>query len=145
MNKSSISSNNNNNTNGNTKRSTSSSTSANSMTMGSSSTSGTSTREPIKLSSQTVAEYQEAFKFFDKDNDGYVDVSEVGRLMRSVGLYPSESEIHQIQKSSSGSRAKVDFAEFLQLATTSLVDANINEQQMREAFRMFDAYGKDSF
>lgn len=102
--------------------------------------SGASTRESIKLSAQTIAEYQEAFKFFDKDNDGYVDVNEVGRLMRSVGLYPSESEIQHIQKSTS-SRNKVDFNEFLQLATSTLVDANINEQQMREAFRMFDAYG----
>ena len=88
-----------------------------------------------KLSVETMTEYQEAFKFFDKDNDGFVEMSEVGRLMRSVGLFPSESEIHHMQKT------KCDFNDFLQLASSSLVDASINEQQMREAFRMFDAYG----
>lgn len=92
-----------------------------------------------KLSVETMTEYQEAFKFFDKDNDGFVEMSEVGRLMRSVGLFPSESEIHHMQKTLG--RTKCDFNDFLQLASSSLVDASINEQQMREAFRMFDAYG----
>lgn len=93
----------------------------------------------VKMSQQEIAEYQEAFNFFDKDNDGLIDVTEIGKLMRSVGLYPSENELQQMAKSSRG--GKVDFAEFLHLASSNIVDTNINEQQMREAFRMFDSYG----
>ena len=59
-------------------------------------------------------------------------------MMRSVGLYPSEAELQQITKST---RNKVDFNEFLNLASKNIVDNKINEQQMREAFKMFDTYG----
>lgn len=121
-------------------KSSNNTTSSNKVISTSSSANHTTSSRDVKLSPQTMAEYQEAFKFFDRDNDGLVELTEIGRLMRSVGLFPSESEIQHMQKTS-GSKGKVDFSEFLQLASSSLVDANINEQQMREAFRMFDAYG----
>lgn len=95
-----------------------------------------------QLSAREMLEYEEAFKFFDTDQDGYVETSEIGKLMRSVGLYPSENEIQQIQKSRGST--KFDLADFIAMLTAPtplLVDPNINEQQMREAFRMFDSYG----
>ena len=53
----------------------------------------------FKLSPKELQEYQEAFGFFDKDRDGYVTIKEVGQIMRSVGLYPSEAELEEIKKS----------------------------------------------
>jgi Ca2+-binding EF-hand superfamily protein len=104
----------------------------------SSTTSGSNGSSNVKMSPAEIQEFQEAFHFFDTDKDGYVATSDVGRLMRCVGLFPSEAELQQMCKSS---RTKVDFNEFLQLACSNLVDTRINEQQMREAFRMFDSYG----
>ena len=92
----------------------------------------------IKISSKELQEYQEAFNFFDLDHDGFVAVADIGKIMRSVGLYPSEAELMQISKSN---RSKVDFNEFLSLAQRNLNENRINEQQMREAFKMFDNYG----
>lgn len=92
----------------------------------------------IKLSQKDLQEYQEAFAFFDKDRDGFVSVKEVGQVMRSVGLYPSEAELEEIRRSG---RTKFDFNEFLNLASKNMTDNKINAAQMREAFRMFDNYG----
>lgn len=59
--------------------------------------------------------------------------------MRSVGLYPSEAELLQIAKSS---RNKIDFNEFLNIASKNQTDNKLSEQQMRESFKIFDTYGK---
>ena len=59
--------------------------------------------------------------------------------MRAVGLYPSEAELFQIIKSS---RNKIDFNEFLNIASKNVTDNKLTEQQMRESFKMFDIYGK---
>jgi Ca2+-binding EF-hand superfamily protein len=59
--------------------------------------------------------------------------------MRAVGLYPSEAELFQITKSS---RNKIDFNEFLNIASKNVTDNKLTEQQMRESFKMFDIYGK---
>ena len=92
-----------------------------------------------KLSQKDLQEYHEAFNFFDTDRDGFIPITDVGKVMRAVGLYPSEAELNQISKSS---RNKVDFNEFLNLASKNMVDNKLTETQMRESFKMFDIYGK---
>ena len=39
------------------------------------------------------AELREAFKLFDKDNDGYISTGELGTIMHSMGLMPTEAEL----------------------------------------------------
>ena len=41
----------------------------------------------------TYNEYKEAFTLFDKDNDGTISKDELGTVMRSLGLNPTELEI----------------------------------------------------
>ena len=64
----------------------------------------------FKLSQKELQEYQEAFSFYDTDRDGFVSVKEIGQIMRSVGLYPSEAELEELKK---GGRNKFDFNEFV--------------------------------
>ena len=58
-----------------------------------------------------MQEYQEAFRYYDTDHDGFIGVAEVGKVMRAIGLYPSEAELAQFAKTAS--RNKIDFNEFL--------------------------------
>lgn len=92
----------------------------------------------FKLSQKELQEYQEAFSFFDKDRDGYVNTKEVGQIMRSVGLYPSEAELEELKRTG---RNKFDFNEFINIAAKNMSDNKVNANQMREAFRIFDQYG----
>jgi calmodulin len=92
-----------------------------------------------KLSQAELEEYQEAFAYFDTDHDGLIAINEIGKVMRAIGLYPSEAELSQIVKTST--RNKIDFREFLAYASKNNVDNKLNETQMREAFKVFDNFG----
>lgn len=41
----------------------------------------------------SVAEFKEAFSFFDKDGDGTISVKELGTVMRSLGENPTDDEL----------------------------------------------------
>ena len=43
-----------------------------------------------------IGMFQDAFQHFDTDLDGAVNTMEVGMIMRSVGLNPSEADIQVI-------------------------------------------------
>ena len=36
------------------------------------------------------------FRFFDKDGNGTVSVSEMGMLLRGLGMNPTEKDVHNI-------------------------------------------------
>lgn len=74
---------------------------------------------------------------FDKDNDGYVDVSKIGEIMRSLKLIPSEKEIELIKQDFlTLGMDKVSEMEFLKIITDytrkdPLIDV------VRDAFKVF--------
>lgn len=43
-----------------------------------------------------LTEYFEAFRYFDKDNSGYITTKELGTLMKSLGENPTENELQHI-------------------------------------------------
>ena len=42
------------------------------------------------------SEYRDAFKFFDKDGNGYITTRELGAIMRSLGQNPTETELQDM-------------------------------------------------
>ena len=92
----------------------------------------------LNLSPREIQEYHEAFNFFDTAKQGYIQVNDVGKVMRAVGLNPSESELERIVRSV---KNKVGFNEFLNLASKTMTENRVNEQQIRDAFKIFDSYG----
>merc|ERR1711915_1025997 len=73
--------------------------------------------------------------------DGSVDSSQVSSIMKAIGQNPSEAEIqdmvNQVDKDGTGS---IDFPEFL-LMMSLRVDAENAEDEIREAFQVFDGDG----
>ncbi|KAK6464512.1 hypothetical protein DFJ63DRAFT_285164, partial [Scheffersomyces coipomensis] len=94
-----------------------------------------------KLSEQQIAEFKEAFSLFDKDSDGKITTKELGSVMRSLGLNPSESEltdmINEVDVNSDGS---IDFPEFLTMMARKMKDTD-SEAEILEAFKVFDKNG----
>lgn len=43
-----------------------------------------------------VSEFQEAFRLFDKDDDGSITKQELGRVMRSLGQFAREEELERM-------------------------------------------------
>lgn len=44
----------------------------------------------------SLSEYRDAFRFFDKDESGYITTKELGSIMRSLGQNPTEVELQEI-------------------------------------------------
>lgn len=50
----------------------------------------------MKFLNACVSEYRDAFRFFDKDESGYITTKELGSIMRSLGQNPTERELQVI-------------------------------------------------
>ncbi|KAK4535281.1 hypothetical protein CDCA_CDCA04G1306 [Cyanidium caldarium] len=90
------------------------------------------------LSAEETAEFEEAFKLFDRDGDGKITVKELGTIMRSLGQTPTERQLQDMVAEVDADRSgTIDFSEFLSLMSRQLKDADA-EEEVREAFAMFD-------
>jgi calmodulin len=40
--------------------------------------------------------YVKAYKLFDKDGSGTIEIQEIGLVLRNLGLFPTEKELNQM-------------------------------------------------
>ena len=65
------------------------------------------------LSRQQLKELREAFRLFDKNNEGKIGVEELGEVMKTMGLDPSKEELQDIiDNADKNGNRKLDFDEF---------------------------------
>ncbi|XP_069114963.1 uncharacterized protein [Argopecten irradians] len=87
-------------------------------------------------------ELKEVFSLYDKDCDGFVDLAELGPMMRSMGLNPSEKEIlAYTEKFNERHDKNVDFRDALEVVVDTLANPQETEESLREAFRVLDRDG----
>ncbi|XP_074662442.1 uncharacterized protein LOC141914989 [Tubulanus polymorphus] len=93
------------------------------------------------LSEEQLADYREAFHFFDKDGNGHISVEELGISMRALGKNPSEAEIKtMIEEVDVNGNGTIEFGEFISLML-NYGSKGDPELSMREAFKTFDKDG----
>ncbi|XP_062503825.1 uncharacterized protein LOC134180645 [Corticium candelabrum] len=81
---------------------------------------------------------EEAFKLFDKDGNGSISRKELGAVMKSLGLKPTEDEMKaMIESADTNANESLDLDEFLQLMS----EATRPDKELREAFKEFDKDG----
>lgn len=89
-----------------------------------------------------MAEFREAFNFFDKDRDGKLTTRELGIVMRSLGENPTETSlsewVSEVDRDGSG---RVEFGEFVKLMQRSMKESKQDTEDVREAFKIFDKEG----
>ena len=94
-----------------------------------------------KFTEKQMEEFKEAFSLFDKDGDGTITVEELGTVMRSLGLLPTEAEVIEIIKEiDTDGNGVIDFNEFLALMERKMTFWD-GEEDIKEAFRVFDQDG----
>jgi len=93
------------------------------------------------LPADLVVLYQDAFAFFDTDNDGIITTKSLGPLLRHCGENPSEAEVQDmvnvVDKDATGD---IKFPNFLVMMCQKFSDNNA-EDEIREAFKVFDNDG----
>lgn len=54
------------------------------------------TLQSTQLTTSQLADYKEAFRLFDRDNDGFIHTKDLGIVIRSLGSNPTNAAIHDI-------------------------------------------------
>ncbi|KAL6057172.1 hypothetical protein STEG23_022011 [Scotinomys teguina] len=94
-----------------------------------------------QLTKEQIAEFKEAFSFFDKDGDGTITTKALGTVMRSLGQNPTEDELQDmINEVDADGNGTIDYPEFLTMMARKMKDTD-SKEQIREAFRVFDKDG----
>ena len=88
-----------------------------------------------------VAEVRQTFRLFDEDDNGVIDIKELGNVFESFGKHytPDELEEMMAEIDTDGSGV-IEFDEFLHLMRRRLRDTD-TEEEMVEAFKVFDRDG----
>ncbi|XP_014206579.1 calmodulin-A-like [Copidosoma floridanum] len=98
------------------------------------------------ITKSQMRELREAFRLFDKDGDGAITKDELGSVMRSLGQFARAEELREmLEEIDTDGDGNVSFEEFVEIASnmgasasSSSTDQNQEEQELRDAFRVFD-------
>ncbi|KAL5195951.1 Calmodulin-like protein 8 [Glycine soja] len=72
----------------------------------------------MKKQSEAEEELKEAFKLFDKDQDGYISPTELLSAMRNIGVKITEEELeHMIRLADLDGDGRVNYEEFMRMMT----------------------------
>ncbi|KAL5205958.1 hypothetical protein ABZP36_034167 [Zizania latifolia] len=92
------------------------------------------------LKQEQIAEFREAFSFFDKDGDGCITLQELDTVVRSLGQTPTAEELEEmIRDVDADGNGTIEFGEFLALmARKAARGYGDDDEELRESFKVFD-------
>ncbi|XP_016943367.1 calmodulin [Drosophila suzukii] len=80
----------------------------------------------------------EAFRIFDKENEGAITSKEMAVVIRALGRQPNDTEVQSmINEVDSDGNGSIAGREFCNIIVRKMRDTG-QEQELREAFRIFD-------
>jgi len=97
-----------------------------------------------ELSKDQVVMLRKAFDMFDKEKKGVINTNMVATILRSLGQTFEENDLKDlIDEIDSDGSGELEFEEFTGLAAKFLgeEDAEAMQQELREAFRLYDKEG----
>lgn len=96
-----------------------------------------------RLTDFQIEEFREAFRVFDRDGSGNIEMEELRELLKSVGQVATDEELHKmIDVADADGSGEVDFYEFVALMAHKMADP-ANTAAVSAAFRLFDKDGNN--
>ena len=90
------------------------------------------------LTEEEIGDFRDAFKTFDLDEDGYLNLKEFAELLKSLGIVVTNDELTEmINEVDIEGNGTVDFKEFILLMARKMRDYD-NDDEYIEAFKIFD-------
>lgn len=93
-----------------------------------------------RLRQDQINEIKECFTLYDRDGDGKISCQELGTVIRSLGQNPTEAEVDEIIRNVIRNQSFA-LAELYQVMSRFLTDTRNKQEEIREAFRVFDRDG----
>ncbi|KAI9335473.1 calmodulin 2-like protein [Obelidium mucronatum] len=94
-----------------------------------------------QLTQEQVEEFTAAFKAFDRDNDNNINSADLVATLKSLGITLTSNEVTAwLNEADSTGKGVVSFTAFMALAGRNFRDI-IAEEEMKEAFKIFDKNG----
>ncbi|KAI8823301.1 calmodulin-like protein [Chytriomyces cf. hyalinus JEL632] len=93
------------------------------------------------ISDEQIEYYREAYNLFDADHNGSIDVHELGEVMRSCGMDPTEDEVrNMIASVDVDNTGTIDFDEFLLMMEDFRGETRLHytPEKLQEAFEAMD-------
>lgn len=92
-----------------------------------------------QLTESELKEFKEIFDLVDVDGSGEITKVELGKLMETLGLKPTEEQLDQMMKEvDSDGSGDIDFNEFVAVMSRK-VQADYTTEQLRAAFKVFES------
>jgi calmodulin len=97
-----------------------------------------------QLSNQQFSELKSVFSLFDIDDDGKISIKELKTIMKALGQNISEEELRtMLNLGDVDGSGTIEFQEFVDIVTNKMT-AKDSEDELLEAFRVFDKDGSGS-
>ena len=88
-----------------------------------------------------VEEYKKIFSLHSNGQDGYVNSSELSKILKAINIEPSDEELKEIiKKLDLEEKKEINYEEFLSIINQREKDVDL-EEEVLNAFRVFDKYG----
>ncbi|XP_053211201.1 uncharacterized protein LOC128394854 [Panonychus citri] len=101
-------------------------------------TSGKSGDKMDSISDEVRQDIKEAFKLFDRDNKGTIEIINLKLAMRALGFEPKKEEIKKITAEFvKEGKGLVGYDDFYNLMTRKMMEKDINDEIIK-AFQLFD-------
>jgi Ca2+-binding EF-hand superfamily protein len=83
-------------------------------------------RKLPKLTEEQILEFKEAFKLFDKDNGGSIDVDELKDALESLGQIVTEESVQElVDEVDEDGSGEIEFDEFLVLMSRQILNSDV--------------------
>ena len=85
-----------------------------------------------------IEEFRGVFAMYDVDGGGTISVTEITKMMKSLGQNPTEEEVKKmVEEADEDQSGEIDFKEFCSLLAKQLNQGEVDEE-MIEVFKSFD-------
>ncbi|CAD5118207.1 DgyrCDS6930 [Dimorphilus gyrociliatus] len=95
----------------------------------------------MALSEDTQQEIKECFQLFDREGRGSIPIDQLGEMVRALRQCPTQKEVGELIREFCGNKGEFSLSTFTSIVTKLSQRKRDTEDEVREAFSVFDRDG----